>query len=131
MLKNIFWALVMVTIAACAVLLGEGFTPPFPLPTATAVIDETEIPFPTEIIVPTTEITEVVPTATEIVIPPTATSVPPTVVPPTVVPPTATFTSTAIPPQLHSLPPLSLQRPQWRLLQSLKNLPFRLPPRFS
>ncbi len=98
MLKNIFWALVMVTIAACAVLLGEGFTPPFPSPTATAVIDQTEIPFPTEIIVPTTEITEVVPTATEIVIPPTATSVPPTVVPPTVVPPTATFTSTAIPP---------------------------------
>lgn len=98
MLKNIFWALVMVTIAACAVLLGEGFTPPIPAPTATAVFEETEIPFPTEIIVPTADITEVVPTATEIVIPPTATTIPPTVAPPTVVPPTATYTSTVVPP---------------------------------
>lgn len=112
MLKNIFWALVMVTIAAIAVLLGEGFTPPTPEPTATAVVEQTEIPFPTEIVVdptatvvvlPTTEVTEVVPTATEIIVSPTATSVPPTgvpptAVPPTAVPPTATFTPTSVPP---------------------------------
>jgi len=118
MLKKIFWALVMVTIAACTVLLGEGFSFPFLEPTATAVIEETEIPFPTEIVVdPTaTEIvpidTEVVPTATEEIIEPTATLQPTatlvlptaTLIPatatytPTAIPPTATYTPTAIPP---------------------------------
>lgn len=118
MLKKIFWALVMVTIAACTLLLGEGFSFPFFEPTATAVIQETEIPFPTEIIVDpgATEIvptvTEIIPTATEevveptgtleptaestaTIVPPTATSVPPTE---TQIPATATFTPTAIPP---------------------------------
>lgn len=122
MLKKIFWALVMVTIAACTVLLGEGFSFPFLEPTATAVITETEIPFPTEIVVdPTsTEVvpaeTEIVPTATEEIIVPTATLAPTventaTLIPPTAtlipatatvtrtsIPPTATFTPTAIPP---------------------------------
>ena len=120
MLKSIFWALVMVTIAATALLLGEGFTFPSPEPTATAVIVETEIPFPTEIVVdptsteivlPTAEVTEVIPTATETVVIPTGTAVPATatsipatatVLPPTAtstaIPPTATFTPTAVPP---------------------------------
>ncbi len=111
MLKKLFWAIVMVTIAACTVILGEGFSIPGMDPTATAIVTETEIPFPTEIvvdptatviIVPTAEETQVVPTATEIIEVPTETQVPPTqtVVPPTatIIPPTPTFTPTAVPP---------------------------------
>ncbi len=122
MLKKLFWSLVMVTIAACTVLLGEGFTFPFTLPTATAIVQETEIPFPTvivvdptatEIVIPTEEITEIAPTATEVGIVPTATliSATATLVPPTLLPPTATsvpatptFTPTAIPPTATSVP---------------------------
>lgn len=118
MLKKLFWAIVMVTIAACTVILGEGFSIPGTNPTATAIVTGTEIPFPTEIVVdptateivvPTVEETQVLPTATEFVevptetqVPPTQTVVPPTqtVVPPTptLIPPTATFTPTAVPP---------------------------------
>ncbi len=120
MIKKLFWALVMMTIAVCTVVLGEGFSFPTGTQTPTAVIAETEIPFPTEIVLdPTateivvvpTEVTEVTPEPTEIVeVPtetvaaPTATGVPPTatLVPPTAtataVPPTGTFTPTAVPP---------------------------------
>jgi len=115
MIKKLFWALVMMTIAVCTVVLGEGFSFPTGTQTPTAVIVETEIPFPTEIVVdptateiviPTEEVTEVIPTATEIVLAPTETVAAPTAtgVPPTAtatataIPPTATFTPTAVPP---------------------------------
>jgi hypothetical protein len=109
MLKKIFWALVMVTIAACTVLLGEGFSFPFLEPTTTAVVEQTEIPFPTEIsvdptateiIIPTSDVTEVVPTATEIVIAPTET-----------LEPTAVFTATLIPPTATLVPPTATTKP--------------------
>jgi len=109
MLKKIFWGLVMVTIAACTLLLGEGFSFPFFEPTATAVVNPTEIPFPTEIsidptateiVLPTSEVTEVVPTATEIVVEPTAT-----------LEPTAVFTATNVPPTATLIPPTATTKP--------------------
>ncbi len=109
MLKKIFWALVMVTIAACTVVLGEGFSFPIIEPTATAVIEPTEIPFPTEIsvvptateiVLPTSEVTEPVPTATDIVLEPTAT-----------LEPTAVFTATLVPPTATVIPPTATTKP--------------------
>lgn len=113
MLKKLFWALVMVTIAACAVVFGDLFEIPGITPTATPTAIQTEIPFPTEIVtdptatesvVPTSEVTEVTPTATETVAEPTATpevtlEATATLASPTatLVTPTATFTATAIP----------------------------------
>ena len=110
MLKNIFWSLVLLTMATFTMIFGEGFITPDQTPTPTAIVVDTITPIPTEVtiepsVVPTetsipTEVATVaptatfVPTATSTALPPTATVVPTETS--TSVPPTATSAATAI-----------------------------------
>ncbi len=86
MLKNIFWSLVLLTMATFTLIFGEGFITPVQTPTPTAIIVDTTTPIPTDVTIEPTVI-------------PSNTSVPPVA---TTVPSTATFTptatSTAVPP---------------------------------
>jgi len=101
MLKNIFWSLVLLTMATFTMIFGEGFISPIQTPTATAIVVDTATPLPTVVIIeptaiPTgttipTEVTTVAPTATFV---PTATLVPTNTS--TSVPATATIAATSI-----------------------------------
>ena len=110
MLKNIFWSLVLLTMAIFTMIFGEGFIQPVQTPTPTAIVVESATPIqtdiiigPTETLIPTVTSTSLPPTATlSFTNTPTATAKPPTatiVVPTntsTSIPPTATLAATAI-----------------------------------
>lgn len=101
MLKNIFWSLVLLTMATFTMIFGEGFITPIQTPTPTAIVEDTATPIPTTVIIEPTAVptSTSVPTVAPTVLP-TATFVPTAI--PTIVPPTATMvptkTSTSIPP---------------------------------
>jgi len=105
MLKNIFWSLVLLTMATFTMIFGEGFITPVQTPTPTAIVANTATPIPTDVTVeptvaPTstgvpTLATTVAPTATSTVLPPTATVLVPTNTS-TSVPPTVTSTAITI-----------------------------------
>lgn len=110
MLKNIFWTLVLLTMATFTMIFGEGFITPEVTPTSTAIVEATITSIPTEVIVDPTA--TLAPTATSTAIPPTATftTIAPTAtlaltntptltaVPPTATVVTPTKTSTSVPP---------------------------------
>lgn len=92
MLKNIFWSLVLLTMATFTLLFGEGFINPTQTPTPTAFVEVTATPIPTDVTIEPTAV-------------PTGTSVPtevPTVAPTATLAPTAT--STALAPTATVLP---------------------------
>lgn len=110
MLKNIFWSLVLLTMATFTLIFGEGFITPVQTPTPTAIVVDTATPVPTVIIIEPTAVptgtsvptvvptvaptASLVPTATSTVVLPTATVVPTNTA--TSIPPTATIAATAI-----------------------------------
>ncbi len=113
MLKNIFWTLVLLTMATFTMIFGEGFITPVQTPTPTAIVVDTATPIPTVVTIeptgiPTnTSVPTVAPTATSTAVPPTATFAPPGTS--TTVPPTATVTptktATSVPPTATNVPP--------------------------
>ena len=110
MLKNIFWSLVLLTMATFTMIFGEGFITPIQTPTPTAIILNTATLVPTDVVIEPTGIPTstsiptvaptvlptitLAPTATSTVVPPTATVAPTKTA--TIIPPTATSAATAI-----------------------------------